>query len=153
MFLEELGSIKHVGFQYQLLTKRRSRARSRVSRCPLCLANRVRRVIISPSSILGHPCFRLKLVSAPSDVQYTSIAATFSNCRHNGNWHTVQEAARFLVTFCFASSKQAFTAYTSPHAYSKSLSTTILRIYSESLRCSKATCAHTRKDGGQSRLE
>ena len=44
---------------------------------------------LSPSFILGHLCFRLLLVSAPLDVHCASIVATFSDCRHNGNWHTV----------------------------------------------------------------
>ena len=101
---------------------------------------------LSLSFILGHPCFRLWLVSASLDVHYASIAATFSDCRHNGNWHTVHEACTFLVTFCFASSKQVSTVHTSP-------TRTASLCLPESLGCSKAGCAHTRKGGDQSRLE
>ena len=57
---------------------------------------------VSSSFILCYPCYRLYLVSEPRDVHHASIAATFSDCRHNGNWHTVHEAVRsgnFL--FCF----------------------------------------------------
>ena len=44
--------------------------------------------------------------------QYCEQAA-FSDCRHDGNWHTVHEGVRFLVAFCFASSEQV-TVHTRP---------------------------------------
>ena len=59
--------------------KRRSRARSRLSRCSRCLVNRVLRVITFLHS--WTPVF--------------SLVASCSDYRHNENWHTVHEAVRF----------------------------------------------------------
>ena len=58
-------------------------ARSRLSHCSRCLANRVLRGITFLHSYT--PVFSFVTRSAPLDVHYASAAVTFSDCRHHGN--------------------------------------------------------------------